>query len=210
MFDLTANLSGSLFELPGGPLGLAVGVEYRDLKGRFDPDPVVAAGFSSDIPAQPTKGSYNVKEAYAEVNAPLLCRSTIRRPAGVDRCGSLLRLFAGHRDRPRPSRPASTGSPCRTSASARPGRKGSGRRQIGELFGTASRFDQQLSDPCSTNSTRPRRFNNDADGARELHSRRRSCGRQLCPVQSANFGRSSVATRICSLKRRKAGCWVPS
>ena len=70
--DLTANLSGSLFDLPGGPLGLAVGVEYRKLKGRFDPDPIVAAGFSSDIPAQPTKGGYNVKEAYAELNAPLL------------------------------------------------------------------------------------------------------------------------------------------
>jgi hypothetical protein len=47
-------------------------LEYRDLKGRFDPDPVVAAGFSSDIPAQPTRGSYDVKEAYAELNAPLL------------------------------------------------------------------------------------------------------------------------------------------
>ena len=53
--DVTGNLSGSLFELPGGPLGLAVGVEYRKLKGRFDPDPIVAAGFSSDIPAQPTQ-----------------------------------------------------------------------------------------------------------------------------------------------------------
>jgi hypothetical protein len=71
-FDATANLSGTLFDLPGGPLGLAAGVEYRDLKGRFDPDPVVAAGFSSDIPARPTKGSYDVKEAYAELNAPLL------------------------------------------------------------------------------------------------------------------------------------------
>ena len=62
----------SLFELPGGPLGFAVGVEYRGLKGRFDPDPIVAAGFSSDIPALPTTGHYNVKEAYAEINAPLL------------------------------------------------------------------------------------------------------------------------------------------
>ena len=49
-----------------------MGLEYRKLKGRFDPDPVVAAGFSSDIPAQPTSGRYNVKEAYAELNAPLL------------------------------------------------------------------------------------------------------------------------------------------
>jgi iron complex outermembrane receptor protein len=77
-FDATANLSGSLFDLPGGRVGLAVGVEYRDLSGRFDPDPVVAAGFSSDIPAQPTRGSYDVKEAYAELNVPLVrtCRSS--------------------------------------------------------------------------------------------------------------------------------------
>ena len=95
MLDLTANLSGSLFELPGGPLGLAVGVEYRDLKGRFDPDPIVAAGFSSDIPALPTKGSYDVKEAYAELNAPLLCRPAVRRLARIERRGALLRLFEG-------------------------------------------------------------------------------------------------------------------
>ncbi|HKX90165.1 MAG TPA: TonB-dependent receptor plug domain-containing protein, partial [Sphingopyxis sp.] len=50
-FSASANLTGSLFELPGGPLGVAVGVEYRKLKGSFDPDPIVAAGFSSDIPA---------------------------------------------------------------------------------------------------------------------------------------------------------------
>ena len=54
------------------PLGLAFGVEHRDQKGRFDPDPVVAAGLGSDIPALPTNGGYNVDEAYAELNAPLL------------------------------------------------------------------------------------------------------------------------------------------
>ena len=61
-WDFTGNITGKLFELPGGPLGIAAGVEYRKLTGRFDPDPVVTAGFSSDIPAQPTKGGYNVKE----------------------------------------------------------------------------------------------------------------------------------------------------
>ncbi|HEX6073535.1 MAG TPA: TonB-dependent receptor plug domain-containing protein, partial [Sphingomicrobium sp.] len=72
LWDFTGNISGELAELPGGPLGFAAGVEYRRLSGRFDPDPVVTAGFSSDIPAGPTKGHYNVKEAYAELNAPLV------------------------------------------------------------------------------------------------------------------------------------------
>jgi hypothetical protein len=92
-FDATANLSGNLFELPGGPLGLAIGAEYRDLKGRFDPDPVVAAGFSSDIPAQPTKGSYDVREAYAELNAPILADLPFVKLLEFNGAGPLLRLF---------------------------------------------------------------------------------------------------------------------
>ena len=38
------QLSGDLFDLPGGPLGIAVGYEHRDQKGSFDPDPIIAAG----------------------------------------------------------------------------------------------------------------------------------------------------------------------
>ena len=34
--------------------------------------------------------------------------------------------------------------------------------QIGELYGTPSRFDQTISDPCSNDSTAPRNFLNDA------------------------------------------------
>ena len=54
LLDFSANLTGGLFELPGGTAGIAIGVEHRDLNGRFDPDPVVAAGLGSDIPALPT------------------------------------------------------------------------------------------------------------------------------------------------------------
>src|SRR5207244_9985046 len=72
MWDITGNISGELFDLPGGALGLAMGVESRDQTGSFKPDEVVSAGFSSDIPALPTRGGYNVKEAYAELNAPIM------------------------------------------------------------------------------------------------------------------------------------------
>ena len=40
--------------------------------GRFDPDPIVAAGLGSDIPALPTSGGYDVNEAFAELRLPLL------------------------------------------------------------------------------------------------------------------------------------------
>jgi iron complex outermembrane recepter protein len=161
-FDATANLSGSLFELPGGPLGLAVGVEYRDLKGRFDPDPVVAAGFSSDIPARPTRGSYDVKEAYAELNAPLLADlpfvdllelNGAVRFSDYSTSGSTTTFKGGVNWKPiRDLRLRATFA------------EGFRAPSIGELFGTQSRFDEVLDDPCSSHSSNlaPRRFANDA------------------------------------------------
>jgi iron complex outermembrane receptor protein len=162
VLDLTGNLSGNLFQLPGGPLGVAVGVEYRDLKGRFDPDPVVAAGLSSDIPALPTKGSYNVKEAYAELNAPLLADqpfADLLEVTGAVRfsdysagIGSTTTFKAGVNWKPIQD--------LRLRASWAEGFRAP---QIGELFGSQSRFDQTLSDPCSSHATntQPRRFSND-------------------------------------------------
>ena len=152
---MTGNLSGSLFELPGGPLGLAVGVEYRKLKGRFDPDPIVAAGFSSDIPAQPTQGSYDVKEAYAELNAPLLSDVPF---ADLLELNGAVRIpdYSHGSGRPPRSRPASTGSRSRTCACAASWAEGFRAPSIGELFGTQSRFDEVLDDPCSSHSSNAR------------------------------------------------------
>jgi iron complex outermembrane receptor protein len=162
-FDTTANLSGSLFDLPGGPLGLAVGGEYRKLKGRFDPDPIVAAGFSSDIPAQPTRGSYDVKEAYAELNAPLLANLPFV---------NLLELNGAVRFSDYSTSGSTTtfkgGVNWKPFADLRlRGTYAEGFRAptIGELFGTQSRFDEVLNDPCSSHSgnSAPRRFSNDAE-----------------------------------------------
>jgi iron complex outermembrane receptor protein len=158
MWDATANLSGDLFELPGGPLGLAMGIEYRELSGRFDPDPVVSAGFSSDIPALPTHGGYNVKEAYAELNAPILKGIT-----GIQ----LLELSGAVRV----SDYSTSGSTTTLKAAAnwKPikdlrfrGSYAEGFRapSIGELFGTASRFDQTISDPCSFDNNGPNTYKN--------------------------------------------------
>ena len=161
-FDATANLSGNLFELPGGSLGLAVGLEYRDLKGRFDPDPVVAAGFSSDIPAQPTRGGYDVKEAYAELNAPLLAGlpfinllelNGAVRFSDYSTSGSTTTFKGGVNWKPfRDLRLRGTFA------------EGFRAPSIGELFGTQSRFDEVLDDPCSSHSSNMalRRFANDA------------------------------------------------
>ncbi|QAY78871.1 TonB-dependent receptor [Sphingosinicella sp. BN140058] len=161
-WDFTGNISGSLFDLPGGPLGLAAGVEYRDLSGRFDPDPIVAAGFSSDIPARPTRGSYSVWEGYAELNAPLLSDRTFFqllelngavRFSDYSTSGSTTTFKGGVNWKPIKD--------LRLRASYAEGFRAP---SIGELFGTQSRFDQQLDDPCSSHpdNTAARHFANDA------------------------------------------------
>ena len=147
LFDFSANLTGALFDLPGGPAGIAVGVEYRDLAGRFDPDPIVAAGLGSDIPALPTAGSYNVEEAYAELRLPLLRDAPFfhrleltgaARYSNYSTSGSTTTFSAGI-----------NWEPIEDLLFRGSWAEGFRAPSIGELFGTPSRFDQEVVDPCN-------------------------------------------------------------
>jgi iron complex outermembrane recepter protein len=147
LWDVTANLSGELFDLPGGAAGFAIGVEHRDQKGRFDPDPVVAAGFGSDIPALPTSGGYNVDEAYAELRLPLLRDAPFfhrlevtgaARFSDYSTTGSTTTLKA-----------TADWAPIKDLLFRGSWAQGFRAPTIGELFGTPSRFDQEIVDPCS-------------------------------------------------------------
>jgi iron complex outermembrane receptor protein len=152
LWTISANVTGSLFDLPGGPVGIALGVEHRDQKGRFDPDPTVAAGLGSDIPALPTRGGYNVDEAYAELRLPLLADtpffhrlelSGAARYSDYSTSGSTTTLSAGV-----------NWEPIEDLLFRGSWAEGFRAPSIGELFGTPSRFDQDLADPCS-NFNRP-------------------------------------------------------
>ncbi|MCF7223234.1 TonB-dependent receptor plug domain-containing protein [Marilutibacter chinensis] len=68
----TANLTGSLFELPAGEVGLAVGYEHRKESGRFVPDAFRQTGNSTGLAASTTEGEYDLDEFYAELNIPVL------------------------------------------------------------------------------------------------------------------------------------------
>ncbi|MFZ5638513.1 MAG: TonB-dependent receptor plug domain-containing protein [Pseudomonadota bacterium] len=70
--DYFANLSGSIVDLPAGPLGFAIGLEHRRTAYYSQPDALVAGGGSSDNFSEPTKGNVNVDEIYAELNVPIL------------------------------------------------------------------------------------------------------------------------------------------
>ncbi|WP_375419824.1 TonB-dependent receptor domain-containing protein [uncultured Sphingomonas sp.] len=145
--DYTANLSGDLFDLPGGPVGIAVGFEHRYQSGSFTPDPLIQAGLGADIPAQAARGSFNVDEVYGEIRLPILkdvpffssleVNGAIRH-SDYSTFGGNTTLTGGALWKPvadlllRGSYAESVRAPS-----------------IGELFGAQSRFDQSLPDPCS-------------------------------------------------------------
>ncbi|WP_416611867.1 TonB-dependent receptor domain-containing protein [Sphingomonas sp. MJ1 (PH-R8)] len=65
--------SSQWFELPGGPVGFAVGAEYRRETASFRADPLVQAGYTFYNALTPYDfPDYEVKEAYGELRLPLL------------------------------------------------------------------------------------------------------------------------------------------
>ncbi|MBB4153613.1 iron complex outermembrane receptor protein [Sphingomonas jinjuensis] len=147
MVDATFNVTGTLFNLPAGPLGLAAGYEYRKQIGSFTPDPIVAAGLGSDIPAQATRGGFDVNEVYAELSIPvlkdvpffrLLEGSFAARYSDYSTSGSRTTMKGGLSWKPiNDLRLRGTWA------------QGFRAPSIGELFGTPSRFDGGVIDPCS-------------------------------------------------------------
>jgi outer membrane receptor protein involved in Fe transport len=65
--------TGSFFKLPGGPVGFAIGAEYRHESSNYIPSEFSLAGSLMDnAPARIDRGSFDVKEAFAEINLPIL------------------------------------------------------------------------------------------------------------------------------------------
>lgn len=70
---LAGDLSGTVFNLPAGPVGFSAGGEYRSSSVDFRPDAALAAGDIAGFnPITATKGSIDVIEAFGEVRVPLL------------------------------------------------------------------------------------------------------------------------------------------
>lgn len=75
-FVASAFISGNsagFFELPGGPIGVALGVEYRKETLFYQADPIVENGrtFYNALPSFDPE-PFDVKEAFAELRVPLL------------------------------------------------------------------------------------------------------------------------------------------
>lgn len=82
---VAANLSGTLFRLPAGPVGFSTGFEYRSGKADFRPDPLLAAGDIAGFnPITATKGQIDVWEVYGEVRVPLITDSRFAKDLSVN------------------------------------------------------------------------------------------------------------------------------
>jgi len=80
--NAVASISGSLFNfgMGGEDVGFAVGGEYRKMASRYIPDQFLASGDVLGFNAgQPTSGSYDVKELFAELRLPIIEDGIVRR-----------------------------------------------------------------------------------------------------------------------------------
>ena len=69
---VSGSISGKLFSLWGGPVAVAFGGEYRREKSTEVFDPFTQAGLSAGNQITNTKGSFNTKEGFVEVVAPIV------------------------------------------------------------------------------------------------------------------------------------------
>jgi iron complex outermembrane receptor protein len=143
----SANLTGDLFEMWAGPLSFAAGYEYRKYEGSYTPDPITVAGEYNGVPSGATSGDYDVNELYVEFNVPLMKDGWFGKSLdlSVAERYSDYSTFGGE----------STGKiGLRWQVADELLLRGSfaqGFRapSIGELYGTLSRFDATLVDPCN-------------------------------------------------------------
>jgi iron complex outermembrane receptor protein len=70
---VAGNITTDLFTLPAGPVGVAVGVEYRKEESSFVQDPISAVPNTLFFNAVGTRaGEYDTKDAYGEIRVPIL------------------------------------------------------------------------------------------------------------------------------------------
>lgn len=72
MHVAAANLTGTLFQLPAGPVQVAVGAEYRKEESRDIFDPLTNQARNGYVQLTDTAGKFDVKEAYGEIVVPIL------------------------------------------------------------------------------------------------------------------------------------------
>jgi iron complex outermembrane receptor protein len=141
---VSGNLSGDLFELPAGPLAFAVGTEYRKYTGEYSPDALTVAGEYNGVPSLPTAGEYDVSEYYAEFAVPVYAAGDSKLDLSVAARYSDYSTFGGETTGKLGLRWQFSDQFLLRGTYAQGFRAPS----IGELYGSAARFDAVIDDPC--------------------------------------------------------------
>lgn len=79
-----ANITGTLFTLPAGPVQMALGGEYLETDGSFQPDALRSSGNTTDNVAQPTDGREKTNGEYVEFNIPLVSDVPLMKNVSLD------------------------------------------------------------------------------------------------------------------------------
>ena len=93
LYNATANLTGTLLDLPAGPLALAVGYEYRQNRAVDHPDvfantpsAFLSSAYTSTTVQTRTasRGSYDLHEVYGELSVPIFKNQPFAESLDVD------------------------------------------------------------------------------------------------------------------------------
>ncbi|MCC7463865.1 MAG: TonB-dependent receptor [Gammaproteobacteria bacterium] len=81
---IAANVTGDLFKLPAGAVGVAAGGEFRSEKVSGDTDALSRANAFINQNGSVISGKVDVTEFYGEINVPLLADLPLARELGMD------------------------------------------------------------------------------------------------------------------------------
>lgn len=73
MAGAQGSVTGTLFDMPAGPVAFALGGEWRSTSAQYVPDSFLSSGDVAGFNAAlPTRGSQSVREAFGEMRVPLV------------------------------------------------------------------------------------------------------------------------------------------
>lgn len=82
--DYTANLTGTLFNMPAGPAATAIGTEYLEADGFVHPDSSSVGGLNAEGTSTPTDGRQTTESEYVEFDLPLLANRPFAKDMDLD------------------------------------------------------------------------------------------------------------------------------
>ncbi|WP_066482610.1 MULTISPECIES: TonB-dependent receptor domain-containing protein [unclassified Sphingomonas] len=87
--QIQGSLSGELFDLPAGPLGIAVGAEYRKESSTENNDALTNAGLNGGNAIPDTAGSFDVREVFGELRIPVLADTPFFKSLNLTAAGRI-------------------------------------------------------------------------------------------------------------------------